>query len=72
MSYFPEFLRATAPVKKPIWPAIRSFHLRRSAASADRLAIRISPAPVIGERRMAGQEGLEPPALGFGDRCSTN
>jgi len=21
---------------------------------------------------MAGQEGLEPPALGFGDRCSTN
>src|SRR5688572_6387337 len=24
------------------------------------------------ERRMAGQEGLEPPALGFGDRCSTN
>src|SRR4029079_13830073 len=25
-----------------------------------------------GRRRMAGQEGLEPPALGFGDRCSTN
>src|SRR5262245_14147229 len=21
---------------------------------------------------LAGQEGLEPPALGFGDRCSTN
>src|SRR5262245_9497790 len=23
-------------------------------------------------RRLAGQEGLEPPAPGFGDRCSTN
>jgi hypothetical protein len=26
----------------------------------------------IGHSKMAGAEGLEPTALGFGDRCSTN
>ena len=24
------------------------------------------------EKRLAGQEGFEPPTLGFGDRCSTS
>ena len=29
------------------------------------------PAPASGGRRLAGQAGLEPATLGFGDRCST-
>jgi hypothetical protein len=28
--------------------------------------------PALGTRRVAGAEGLEPPAYGFGDRRSTN
>jgi hypothetical protein len=24
------------------------------------------------KKKLAGVEGLEPPAIGFGDRCSTN
>lgn len=27
---------------------------------------------LLGASMLAGVEGLEPPALGFGDRCSTN
>src|SRR5688572_2308831 len=30
------------------------------------------PDPDFPSAIVAGQEGLEPPALGFGDRCSTN
>ena len=32
----------------------------------------LKPFPLAADRWVAGQEGLEPPTLGFGDRCSTN
>src|SRR4051812_42405472 len=31
----------------------------------------LGPRSSIHQKRLAGQEGLEPPTLGFGDRCST-
>ena len=50
--------------------------LRRLAASARQTSLaglpRRSSLGEASERSLAGQEGLEPPALGFGDRCSTN
>ena len=59
----PEFPRAAEPGKA----AARLGRLLQVIHHRD---LRHVAPPYLSD--LAGQEGLEPPALGFGDRCSTN